>query len=85
MDCVTDFQEMPEEMLKILKDLVHIETDAEVEERIVKFIMKSNNIGEEEFIGFPDAFKQYMLKANQDKFNVLLTNSTLHDDVEIWG
>ncbi len=69
----------------LLKNSVHIETDAEVVKRIVKFKMKSNNIGEDEFIGFPDVFNQYMLQANRDCYNVLLTNGTFHDDVDIWG
>jgi hypothetical protein len=85
VDCITEFEELPEEMLKLLKASVSIETDKEAEERIVKFIMQENNIADDEFEGLPQEFRTYVLKANKDKFNVLLKNSNLHDDVDVWA
>jgi hypothetical protein len=81
VDCLTDFTEMPTELLELLKDSTHVESDEEVTEKIVDF-MTEQNIDTKEYDGFPDCFKKFMLQASKDRFKVLLSESDLLDDVD---
>jgi hypothetical protein len=89
VDCFSDtstIDKETEEILKHLKDSTHIQ-DEEIQKKLKEYLCQKLNDDDMEnilssFGSKEDAFRHFIMKANDEKFKVMLSESSLFDDVD---